>query len=108
VSLKGKKEIAELLGCGRRYAGKSFTAVYLPAADFRCAVLLSRRHGPAVVRNRLKRLFREAIRSERQKHLKTGRLAVLPGQVEEKIKYETIRADVSRVLENISGSQKSI
>lgn len=62
--IKRSKEISFILRSGRRSRRKGFTVVYqltqYPGDRF--AVLVSRKHGNAVARNRIKRRFREVFR----------------------------------------------
>ena len=63
--LSKKKEISEIFLSGKKIHTALFNLRYtrnLLSYD-RCAVLVSRRHGPAVTRNRIKRIFREAVRN---------------------------------------------
>lgn len=65
-----QKEISELLRRGRRWRCDVFRVVWLPGkADHdRLAVLVGRRHGNAVRRNRIKRAFREVFRNHASRH----------------------------------------
>jgi ribonuclease P protein component len=62
--IRKKSDFSGLYRNGRRFRGRHFTLVYRRnGLDFsRLAVVVSRKVGPAVVRNRIKRRFRELFR----------------------------------------------
>jgi len=95
-------EISGLFREGRKFPSGSFTLYWQPAEQFKWGVFLSRRHGPASLRNRLKRLYREAIRQRRDNLSRNGRIAVVPRMTGANIGLEQIVKDVDRVFERIN------
>jgi ribonuclease P protein component len=65
LTLKSSARIRRLLRTGRRFTGEHFVCVWQPEQDFRYAVLVGRKFGTAVRRNRIKRLLRETLRLSR-------------------------------------------
>ncbi|HPW18634.1 MAG TPA: ribonuclease P protein component [Candidatus Aminicenantes bacterium] len=65
--IRRKSDFAVLYGRGSRFRGRFFTLVFLRNGldHARLAVVASRKVGGAVVRNRVKRRFRELFRREK-------------------------------------------
>jgi ribonuclease P protein component len=101
LTLKSRVEISVLLKQGRRVSAHSCTVVWQPAEAFRYGILLSRRHGKAHDRNRIKRLFREAIRLTRRELAASVKLVILPRVGEKLPPLDEIKADVTRLFEQI-------
>ncbi|UCC45422.1 MAG: ribonuclease P protein component [Candidatus Zixiibacteriota bacterium] len=102
LSLKSRAEISELLKKGHRFAGNYFTLVWRENTEFRYAILLSKRAGSAVQRNRVKRIFREAIRLSRSALRCQGKMLILPVASTAPLTLEQIRSDVTGVFEKLS------
>ena len=65
--IRKKSDFTGLYRQGRRFRGRLFTLVFLKngLGHGRLAVVASRKVGPAIVRNRVKRRFRELFRREK-------------------------------------------
>lgn len=58
-------DFLRVMAKGEKRSCQSFHLYFMPAEDFQAGVCVSRRLGGAVVRNRIKRVLREAIRLTR-------------------------------------------
>ena len=67
LRIKKKKEFSRLLKNGRRAHAEHLTIVYLPDREKKMAVCVGKKYGKSVVRNRIKRLLREAYRAQAEK-----------------------------------------
>jgi len=68
--ISGKKEISRLFKTGKKWAIDSLCIIYEKNCFIqdRFAVILSKKNGNAVKRNKIKRIFREAFRKNKRKN----------------------------------------
>ena len=69
--------------------------------DFQYAILVSGKYGSAVERNHIKRLFREAVRLNKDKLPEYVNVAILPDKRSKTVNFELINAEISRIFELI-------
>ena len=60
--LKKQKDFDVVFNKGKRVYTKTLTLLYIVKDSFKVGVSLSKKHGKATVRNRIKRLIRAAVR----------------------------------------------
>ena len=100
--LKSELEISDLFRAGKRLSGAYFSLAWQESDSFRYGVFVSRKFGIAARRNRIKRVFREAIRLNRSLLEKSVIIAVLPAPASDKQKFESIDAEISRLFRVIN------
>ena len=83
LRIKKNTEFSKLFKKGKRTFSPSLTLIYIPSNEMRMGIALSKKHGKAVVRNRIKRLIREAF--EKNSHIlkKNYSFVVMPRVAEE-------------------------
>ncbi|HEX7319374.1 MAG TPA: ribonuclease P protein component [bacterium] len=64
--VRGKRQFSELFSMGKRIKSGSLLLIYLPSSDTRVGFIASKKIGGAVMRNRVKRLLREAYRMRKE------------------------------------------
>ena len=101
-SLKSRLEISRLFDKGARLSGEFFAVRLLNADRFQYGLFVGRRHGGAIVRNRIKRLFREAVRLNRQTLTREWQIAIVPKTTSANATFGQINADIRRIFEQIN------
>lgn len=104
VCLKSRSEIDQLFATGRRFSSSGHACVWAEADQFRCAVFVSRRHGSAVVRNQIKRRYREAIRQVRTILDRPVKVGFIPNLNSAKSNFQQVYGEIRSTFEQISRS----
>lgn len=98
VRLKKQTDFDKLFQKGKRAFSPSLTMLYTKSKQTTMGISVGKRHGKSVVRNRIKRLLREAFRAELPK-MKHAYAIVLIPKVAEKYDYHLFRQHIAKMIE---------
>jgi ribonuclease P protein component len=102
--LHSAREFRRVYQRGRRAVGNLFTVVGFFARDgkgTRLGLSVSKDHGCAVRRNKIKRLLREAFRLERQQLPANLDLVLIPRVHERKLQLPQLRRELLQLVEQL-------
>ena len=86
--LKKQADFQRLFQKGKRVFSPSLTIVYRPSDKMTMGISVGKRHGKSVMRNRVKRLLREAFRAVQPQMSGTYNIVLIP-KVSEEYAYKT-------------------
>lgn len=95
--LKKQSDFKKLFEKGKRAFAPSLTIVYKSAEKMTMGVSVGKKHGKSVVRNRVKRLLREAFRSVQGQMQGTYSIVLIP-KVSEHYAFETFRGQLQCII----------
>lgn len=95
--LKKRSDFDRAFQKGKKLYGKSFMLVYVPSKELKIGYSVGKKHGGAVVRNRIKRLLRAVMR--KYIPLVTGNyhMVIVP-RISEEYTYARFDYDISLAL----------
>jgi len=92
--LKRKSDFDKLFSKGKKVYSRSLTMLYFPSEDFKIGYSVSKKHGNAVKRNRIKRLLRASAREAFKDLKKNYRIVIMP-KVREEYLYEKFVSEMN-------------
>jgi len=92
--LKRKSDFDKLFSKGKKGFSKSLTMLYFPSNDFKIGYSVSKKHGNAVKRNKIKRLLRASARVAFSDLKKNYRIVILP-KIRDDYSFDTFVADLN-------------
>ena len=97
LRMKKNKEFQKLFSKGKRSYASSLAILYLPSEKTRMGICVGKKHGKAHVRNRIKRLLREAFRKHADKLVSPHSFVLLP-KVQEEYSFAEYDACILKLL----------
>ena len=92
--MKRKSDFDKLFSKGKKAYTKSLTMLYFPSEDFKIGYSVSKKHGNAVKRNRIKRLLRASAREAFKDLKKNYRIVIMP-KVRDEYLYEKFVSEMN-------------
>ena len=92
--LKRKSDFDKLFSKGKKVYSRSLTMLYFPSEDFKIGYSVSKKHGNAVKRNRIKRLLRASAREVFKDLKKNYRIVIMP-KVRDEYLYEKFVSEMN-------------
>lgn len=92
--LKRKSDFDKLFSKGKKVYSRSLTMLYFPSEDFKIGYSVSKKHGNAVKRNRIKRLLRASAREAFKELKKNYRIVIMP-KVRDEYLYEKFVSEMN-------------
>lgn len=96
LRIKKKKDFSRILKTGKRVHAEHLTMIILPSGKKRMAVCVGKKYGKSVVRNRIKRLLREAYRANAD-HLAPCAVLLIP-KVAQEYSFSAFAKDIARLF----------
>ena len=98
LRLKKQADFQRLFKNGKRAFSPSLTLIYRPSKEMRMGISIGKRHGKSVMRNRIKRLVREAFRATQDQMQGNYTVIVIP-KVCDAYSYHTFKQHLKWIIE---------
>ena len=95
--LKKQSDFQKLFGSGKRIHSSSLTMIIKPAPRMTMGISVGKKHGKAVVRNRIKRLLRESFRAVMDE-MQGKYTVVLVPKIAEEYSFQTYKTQLAQMI----------
>jgi len=99
--IKKNADFQKMFTRGKRVFSPSLTVLYYPSRTLSMGVAVSKKHGKAVIRNRVKRLVRAAFSDTSQLLDKTYSIIIIP-KVAEEYSYRAIKKSLAACFQKVN------
>lgn len=105
LRIKKTAEFSKLFNRGNRVFSPTLTLIYFPSHTQRMGIAVSKKHGKAVERNRIKRLLREAFSKNLYLLEKNYSVIILP-KVLESYSYKAFEKSIISCFKKVNACQR--
>lgn len=96
LKIKKNGDFSRIFSKGKRCFAESLSVIYFPSDKLRMGVCVSKKHGKAVVRNRVKRLVRAVFIGEKR-NIRGVSVLILP-KVAKEYSYSLFKRDIEYIF----------
>lgn len=105
LRLKKDADFKRLFGRGKRVFSPALTLIYFPSREMKMGVAVSKKHGKAVKRNRIKRLLREVFQKNSHLLLNNYCIVLLP-KVSQSYSYKSFEKSILNCISKVNACEK--
>ena len=106
LKIKKNTDFQKIFNRGKRVFSPCITLLYFPSATLSMGIAVSKKHGKAHIRNRIKRLAREAFRSTCGT-LKCNYSVIILPKIAEKYSYSDFESSLLSCFKKVNACAKS-
>lgn len=106
LRIKKNSEFTKLFKRGKRVFSPTLTIIYFPSVKNRMGIAVSKKHGKAVKRNRIKRLIREVFSKHSPMLKKSWSFIVVP-KVAENYSYSAFEKSIISCFKKVNSCESS-
>ena len=106
LKIKKNSDFQKLFKKGKKVFSPYLTLIYFPSYSLSMGIAVSKKHGKAVTRNRIKRLVRAAFSDCCDSLLKNYSIIVLP-RIAEEYSYDKIKEGFNICFKKVNACEKS-
>ena len=106
LRIKKNTEFSKLFKRGKRVFSPTLTLIYFQSDSLKMGIALSKKHGKAVVRNRIKRLIREVF--SKNSHILNGKYSIIVApKVLESYSFSSFEKSIVSCFKKVNACESS-
>ena len=106
LRIKKNSEFTKLFKKGKRVFSPTLTLIYFPSATMSMGIAVSKKHGKAVKRNRIKRLIREVF-AKNSSLLKSNYCIIILPKIAESYSYFSFEKSITSCFKKVNSCESS-